>query len=126
MKFKTMMVIKAVVCLAFGITMLAVPGLLMSIFGVTLDAAGILMARLYGATVLGNLMLTWFGRNIVVPDGRRAICIHLFVYDAIGCVVALLATLSGVMNVLGWSIVLLYLLIAFGFGVFLFAKPRTA
>lgn len=118
------MVIKAVVCLAFGIPMLAAPGLLMLIFGVTLDAAGILMARLYGATLFGNLMLTWFGRNIGASDARRAICIHLFVYDAIGCVVALLATLSGEMNVLGWSVVLLYLLIAFGFGNLLLAKPR--
>jgi hypothetical protein len=126
MKFKTMMIIKAVVCLAFGIPMLAVPGSLMSIFGVTLNAAGILMARLYGATLLGNLLLTWFGRNIVAPDGRRAICLHLFVYDAVGCVVALLATLSGVMSGLGWSVVLLYLLIAFGFGLCLLAKPRTA
>ena len=126
MKFKTMMVIKAVVSLAFGIPMVAVPGLLMSIFGVTLDPAGILMARLYGATLFGNFMLTWFGRNIAASDGRRAICIHLFVYDAIGCIVALWATLSGVMNVLGWSVVLLYLLITFGFGYFLLAKPRTA
>jgi len=126
MSFRTMMVIKAAACLVIGIPMLVVPGLLMSLLGVTLETGGILVARLYGAAILGNLMLTWFGRNVAVSDGRRAICIHLLVYDAIGCVVALLATLSGEMNILGWSVVLLYLLIAFGFGYFLLKKPSPA
>jgi hypothetical protein len=126
MSFRTMMVIKAAACLVCGIPMLMAPELLMSLFGVTLDAGGILVARLYGAAILGNLMLTWFGRNVAASDARRAICIHLLVYDAIGCVVAILATLSGVMNVLGWSVVLLYLFIALGFGYFLLKKPSTA
>lgn len=126
MKFKTMMTIKAAVCLVFGIPMLIVPGLLMSLFGVTLDAGGTLMARLYGAALLGNLMLTWFGRNVAASDARRAIAIHLSVYDAIGFVVAVLATLSGIMNVLGWSVVLIYLVIALGFGYFLFKKPSAS
>ncbi len=126
MSFRTMMVVKAAACLVSGIPMLIVPGLLMSLFGVTLDAGGIFIARLFGATILGNLMLTWFGRNVAVSDGRRAICIHLLVYDTIGCTVAFLATLSGEMNLLGWSVVLLYLFIALGFGYFLFKKPSTA
>jgi hypothetical protein len=126
MKFKTMMTVKAAVCLVFGIPMLIVPGLLMSLFGVTLDTGGALMARLYGASLLGNLMLTWFGRNVSASDARRAIAIHLLVYDAIGLVVALLATLAGVMNGLGWFVVLIYLAIALGFGYFVFMKPRAS
>ena len=126
MKFKTMMTIKAVVCFVFGIPMLMVPGLLMSLFGVTLDASGVLMARLYGASLLGNLMLTWFGKNAAASDARRAIAIHLLVYDAIGFIVAALATLSGMMNALGWFVVLIYLVIALGFGYFLLKKPRAS
>ena len=126
MNFKTMMTVKAAVCLVFGIPMLIVPGLLMSLFGVTLDTGGALMARLYGASLLGNLMLTWFGRNVAASDARRAIAIHLLVYDAIGFVVAFLATLSGIMNVLGWSVVLIYLVIALGFGYFVFRKPSPS
>jgi hypothetical protein len=124
MNFKTMMTIKAAVCLIFGIPMLMAPGLLMSMFGVNLDGGGPLMARLYGASLLGNLMLTWFGRNVAASDARRAI--HLLVYDAIGFVVAFLAILSGMMNMLGWSVVLIYLVIALGFGHFLFKKPSAS
>jgi hypothetical protein len=43
----------------------------------------------------------------------------LCVYDAAGLIVALIATLSGVLNSLGWLIVLLYLFFAAGFGYFL-------
>jgi hypothetical protein len=74
------------------------------------------MARVYGASVLGNLMLTWFARDATKSDGRRAITLDLFVYDAIGFVVALLVQLAGVMNPLGWFIVVVYLFFALGFG----------
>ncbi|MCW8809418.1 MAG: hypothetical protein OQK52_07270 [Ignavibacteriaceae bacterium] len=36
MSFKNLMIIKALVCLAFGILLLAVPDKLLSIFGATL------------------------------------------------------------------------------------------
>ena len=51
MKFKDLMVIKAIVCLAFGILLLAVPDKLLSIFGATLSAGGIFTAREYGSSL---------------------------------------------------------------------------
>ena len=126
MKLKTMLVIKAVVCLVFGILFLLVPGPLMAFFGVTLDSGGIFVARLYGAALVGNLMLTWFARNDAGSEALRATVLALFVYDAIGFVVALMAVLSGVMNTLGWAIVGLYLLLTLGFGYFQFMKPSAS
>lgn len=126
MKLSTLMVIKAIVCLAFGILLVAIPGLLMSVYGVTLGEGGILMARLYGASLLGNLMLTWFSRNDPGSEALRAAVLGLFVYDAIGLVVAIVAMLSGVMNPLGWSIVAIYLLLTIGFGYFQFVKPSQS
>jgi hypothetical protein len=48
--------------------------------------------------------------------------VGLFVYDAIGFVVALLAQLDGVMGTLGWGIVGIYLFLTLGFGYFYFKK----
>ncbi len=126
MKLSTMMVIKAIVCLAFGILFVLVPAPLMSFYGVTLGSGGILVARLYGAALFGNLLLTWFARNDAGSEALRAAVLALFVYDAIGFVVALVAVLSGVMNALGWAIVGLYLLLALGFGYFQFVKPSAS
>jgi hypothetical protein len=119
MKLKTMLIIKAIVCLCFGIPILLVPGFVYSIFGATLAAGGILAAREYGASMLGNLMLTWFARNSQESDARWAIVLALFVYDALGFIASLIAVLTGVLNPLGWLVVILYLLLALGFGYFL-------
>jgi hypothetical protein len=125
MTFKTLLVIKALVCLVFGILLLAVPGTLLSILGATLGAAGAFTAREYAAAMFGTLMLTWFGRNVGAPSARRAILLHLLVYDAIGFVVTLLVTLSGVLNPLGWGIAIIYLFFTLGSGYLLMAKPAT-
>jgi hypothetical protein len=50
----------------------------------------------------------------------------MFIGDAIGFVVALIAQLGGVENELGWSTVAIYLLLAVGFGYFRFAKRADA
>lgn len=114
--FTTLMVIKAIVCLGFGILLVFVPDTLLSFLGTTIGPGGTFMARIYGASLLGNLMLTWFARNAPKSDVRRAITLDLFVYDGVGFVVALLAQLAGVMNPLGWLIVVVYLFFALGFG----------
>jgi hypothetical protein len=126
MKLSTLMVVKAVVCLGFGILLLAIPGPLMSLYGVTLDQGGIFMARLYGASLLGNLMLTWFSRNAPGSEALRAAVLGLFVYDAVGLIVALIAMFSGVMNALGWSVVAIYLVFTVGYGYFQFVKPSES
>ena len=123
MKLKNMMFIKAVICLFFGILLLLIPGPLMAFWGVELGSGGIFMSRLYGASLIGNLLLTWFAKNDVGSEALRASVLGLFAYDAIGFIVALMAVLAGVMNPFGWGIVSLLLFLALGFGYFQFAKP---
>jgi len=124
MKFQTLMIIKAVVCLTLGVLILLVPGFVYSLFGTSLNPGGTFAAREYGASLIGNLMVTWFARNAVESESRRAIILGLCVYDAIGFVVSLLATISGLLNPLGWSVVVLYLFFAVGYGYFLVKSPQ--
>jgi hypothetical protein len=125
MKLKTLLIIKAIVCLCLGIPILVVPYFVYSIFGATLAAGGVFAAREYGASMMGNLMLTWFARNSQESEARWAIVLALFVYDAVGFVVSLIAILSGVINPLGWMVVALYFLLALGFGYFLLPKQKS-
>jgi hypothetical protein len=124
MKLKTLFIIKAIVCLCLGVPILIVPNFIYSIFGATLAAGGVFAAREYGASMMGNLMLTWFARNSQESDTRWAIILALFVYDAIGVIVTLVAILSGALNPLAWMVVALYLFLALGFGYFLLAKRK--
>ena len=123
MRFKTLMIIKAVVCLFFGIAFIFFPIKLLSIFGVTLTAGMIFPAWEYGAALFGNLVLTWYARNSGESETRLAIIRALFVYDAVGVIISIMAIFKGILNPLGWLVVALYLFFTLGFGYFLAIKP---
>jgi hypothetical protein len=121
MSFKTFMIIKAIVCLAFGVLLVFFPGWLMGLMGAPLDLVGTYLARLYGAALLGTLMLTWFARGAVSNEARRPILVDLVVYDAIGFAVTTLTVLAGVLNWLGWGIAAVYAFLTAG-SAYLLAK----
>jgi hypothetical protein len=125
MTFKNLMVIKAVVCLGFGILLLAIPDKLLSLFGASLGDGGMFTAREYASALFGNLFLCWFARNAEESDARRAIILALFVYDLIAFGMTTITVISGVLNPLGWAIVLIYLFFTLGFGYFLIRSPEV-
>jgi hypothetical protein len=126
LKFQTLMIIKAVVCLGLGLPILIAPVFLYSLFGAALNPGGVFAAREYGASLIGNLMLTWFARNSVDSEPRRAIALALCVYDAIGFVITLMAQFSGVLGPLGWFAALIYLFFAVAFGFFIMPEKKAA
>jgi hypothetical protein len=125
MKFKTLMVIKALVCLGFGPLLLFFPGPLLTLLGSSFGPGAAITAREYGAALMGNLMLAWFARNAEESVLRRAIVLNLFVYDAIAFLAMLLIQLSGGMNPFGWGIIAVYLFFTLGFGYFLLPQKKV-
>ena len=123
MKFKNLMIIKAVVCLFFGVLLLLIPDTLLSIFGATLSAGGIFTAREYASSLFGNLFVCWFANDAAESDARRAIILGLFVYDLIAFIMTTITVISDVLNPLAWSIVFVYLFFTLGFGYFLITPP---
>ena len=125
MKLKTLMIIKAIVCLGFGPLLLFLPGQLLNILGTSYGPGAALTEREYGAALIGNLLLTWLARNAEDSIARRAIIWNLFVYDAIALIFTLIIQLSGGLNILGWGIVAVYLFFTVGFGYFLLSQKKT-
>jgi hypothetical protein len=126
MKFQTLMIIKAVVCLCLGVPILLATAFTYSLFGASLNSAGVFAAREYGASLIGNMLLTWFARNAVESEPRRAIILALCIYDAIGFVITLIAQFTGVLGPLGWFAAVIYLFFTLGFGYFLLPKKKVA
>ncbi len=124
MSYKLVMVLKSAVCLVFGVFMLVAPTALFKILGATLTDTGVFPAREYSAALIGNMLLTWFARNAEDSDARRSIILALFVYDAIGAAVSLAAVLDGMLNFLGWGVVVIYLFFTWAFGDLMRAKPQ--
>ena len=114
MSFRTLLVIKAVICLFFGAFILGAPGVLFRLLGGELNPAGTFAAREYGAAMIGTLLLTWLAKDVQARDARRAILCDLLVYDAIGVVISVAAVVSGVLGTLGWGVMAVYLFFTVG------------
>ncbi len=128
MKLSTLMTVKAVICILFGLIFVLAPGVLLTYYGFRNAEPGMLfMAQLYGATFLLLGLLLWFARSAKDSEALRAIVVAVCAGDAIGFVVVLLGELGGVMNGLGWLVVALYFLlsIAFGYGYSQLGRLRT-
>ena len=125
MSYKTLTIVKCLVCLGFGPFLLFFPGQLLGLLGAPLLGLGAaITAREYGAALVGNVFLTWFSRNAGPSSTRTAIIIYLFVYDAVALVAITIMQLQGAMNLLGWGIVAVYLFFTVGYGYLLLKQYR--
>jgi hypothetical protein len=118
MSYKNVTTFASIAAFIFALGFIFMPAQLTSFYNVTLNDAGILIAQLFGATLLGFGLLNWFGRAFDDNDARQALLTANFATDAVGFIFALLGQLGGVsgVNSLGWSTVLIYLILAAGFG----------
>ena len=124
MKLSYLMVANAVVNMIFGIAFVLVPGLVLGVYGVMAMERPV--EQLLGVELIGFAVLNWFARNATGGETLRAILLANFVANALGFIVTLLLSLSGVPNALVWSAVVIPLLFALGFGYFLFIKRSAS
>jgi hypothetical protein len=125
MNLRTLMVINTVIAGVFGIAFVLIPWQVLSFYGVQPNPAINYIGELFGAALLAFAVLTWTARNAADSDARTAIVRALFIGDAVGFILALIAQLGAVVNNFGWSTVIIYLFLAVGFGYFNFTKPSA-
>ena len=129
MKLKTLMIITSIVAIVFGVVFVIIPSQVHSLYGHgTGDVMDNLnyMGQLFGTALIGIGLLTWTARNSADSEARKAIVFALFVSNGIGFVVTLIGQINNVVNVLGWSTVAIYFLLALGFGYFQFSKTSSS
>jgi len=119
MKLKTWMTVKAIVCIVFGLGFVTLPSFLMNLYDINLGEGGVYMARLLGQAFILLGLLLWLVRNTKETATRRAFALAVLVGDLIGFVISLQGQLAGTANALGWTTVIIYLVLALGFGYFL-------
>ena len=117
MTSKNFLTFASVVAFLFALGFILMPAGLTSFYGVTLNEAGVLIAQLFGAALLGFGVLNWSARSWGEGEAKQAVLTANLATDAIGFIFALIGQLGGVpgVNALGWSTVLLYLILAAGF-----------
>lgn len=123
MKLQHLLVFAALVSILYGLGLLLVPDQLFSFYGVSQDAASTLMGRLFSAALIGLGFVAWFARGIDESATRKAVVPSFLIGAVVGLIVSAHGVYSGVMNTMGWSVVVIYLLLALGFAYHQFTKP---
>jgi len=113
-----------IVAILFGLGFTLMPATMADLYGAELTPAGLYIGQLFGLSLIGFAVLSWLARGLTDPAGRQAIVTALFISELIGLVVSIINQLAGVVNALGWSTVVLYGLLALGFGYFRFVKTE--
>jgi len=126
MKLSQFLVLNAVVSLVYGIGELLMPTTILSIYGITQGPGEQLLVQFFGVALIGIGLLAWFARNVAAAEAQRAIVLAYLISNAIGIVVSVLGTTSGVMSAVGWSAVLIYLVLTLGYAYFQFMKKPGA
>jgi len=117
MTYKNITTVASVVAFIFGLGFVFMPVQLTGFYNVSLNAGGALIGQLFGAALLGFGVLNWFGKDFSDGQAQQGLANANLAIDAVGFFFALIAQLNGStgVNALGWSTVLIYLLLALGF-----------
>jgi hypothetical protein len=126
MKISTFFILRSIVALAYALTLLVIPGLMLSLYGITPEPGINLMSRFLAVELIFAGVMCLNARKFTEPAIVRSILTSLLTAEAVGVIVAVYGTLSGVFNSLGWSIVLIYGLFSLGYVYFLFIKTRDS
>jgi len=103
----------------FGIGFVLTPGALLGPMGVTLNEIATTFARLFGSAIISFPILLWFARKSDKAEFRKGVVKSLFVYYLVSTILLLITELRGQMNTMGWSVVILHVVLTVWFGYFL-------
>ena len=116
----TLFTVTFIVELIFGIGFIAIPGFLLGNFGVASTPELIFMARLFGSTLLALCTLLWYARGSKSTDLKKTAVRSLFLYFLISTIFIVLGQLAGLLNIMGWSMVVMHAGFLIWYGVYAF------
>jgi hypothetical protein len=120
----TLFLVYLIVEAIFGIGFLFVPGLMMDPMGVTLDETSTTFARLFGSLIISLPVLLFFARKSASTEFKIGVVYCIFIYLFASTIILLITQIKGLMNALGWSIVILHLVFMLWSGYYLINQVK--
>jgi len=118
--------IAAAIAIIYGVAFIVAPDFVLITYGMPADAASKLLARYFGLTLLGIGLVTWLVRETSDGKAMRGLLYGLAIQAVIGLIVSISGTVSGTMNEMGWSAVLIYAVLLAGYLYFLFVDRTVS
>jgi uncharacterized membrane protein YfcA len=125
MNLNIFLLISAIVAALFGLGFVLVPGFMFSIYGVASSPASLLGFRLFGSALIAIGVMTWLLKDSTDWPAIKALLLSVAIGNTIGFLLVLFATVDGTLSSMGWSAVLIYLLLLIGEGYFLSRGPAS-
>ena len=113
------------VAAVFGLAFLVAPSQLVALYGVTLTPQSEVIGRIAGSVILGFAIVFWGARDGNPVEALKAAMTGGLVANALDTLILLHATVTGLLNGLGWLQVLINGALAVGFWYFTFGKGKT-
>jgi hypothetical protein len=125
LNLNTFLLVSAIVAWLFGLGFALVPGFMFSIYGLASNPASLLGFRLFGSALIAIGVMTWFLKDSTDWPAIKALLLSVAVGNVIGFLFVLFATINGTLSAMGWTAVLIYLLLLIGEGYFLSRGPAS-
>jgi hypothetical protein len=118
--------IAAIVAILFGIALLLVPVQLSLVYGLTSNPASVLSERFFGSALLTWGVILWLARDFSEAAAIRVVLIGSIIGQILSGAVNVWGTVRGVLNGLGWTTIILYVVLLIGAIYCLTAGERKA
>ncbi len=123
MKLRNMYLLNSVISLVFAIGLLLMAPVMLGLFGMDTTRDAVVLAQLIAVELVVGGLITLLARDVTDPKARTAINTGNMAAGVLGIVVALNATLTGVLGWFGYVIIAVYAVVALGFAYFQFFGP---
>ena len=126
MNLRNLYLLNTVISLGFALGFLVLSSFLIGLFGMDDTPDTRTLGQLIAVELVVGGVTTWLARDVTDHKATTAINTGNFLAGVLGTVIALLATLSGVMGWFGYVVTAVYLFIAVAFGYFQFMRPARS
>ena len=121
----TLFLVYLIVEAIFGIGFIVAPGLLMGPMGLTLDETSTTFARLFGSLIISIPVLLFLARKSASAEFKRGVVYCIFIYLLLSTTILLVTQIKGLMNSMGWGIVILHFGFMLWFGNFIINRGKS-
>ena len=125
MKLNSFLMLATIVAAVFGIAFLLAPSQLVAMYGVTLTPATEVIGRVAGSVILGFAIVFWAARDGNAAETFKAVLMAGLIANGLDALILLHATVTGLVNGLGWLQVLINGALAIGFWYFAYGKGKS-
>lgn len=124
MTVRAFFIFTAIVAIIYAVGFLIAPGHLARIYGVQTTPAVQLGFRYFGVALLSLGLIFWLAKDSQDMGAVKALLMGGAIGDAAGILVSIWGAATGIMNVRGWSVVLIYVVLLAGCIYFL--RPTSS